>query len=144
MEDIWYSTYMYMYMYGTVHTCTCTVWYSTYMYMYSMVQYIHVHVQYGTVHTCTVWYSTYMYMYMYHVHVWVTRKFPFSVNNDRATEIVFRFCARSVLHNSVFIFAAWAKLFYACAAVKTYVRKAGARKLLIYKELPISKNGDGV
>ena len=25
-----------------------------------------------------------------------------------------------------------------------YVRKAGARKLLISKELPISKNGDGV
>ena len=27
---------------------------------------------------------------------------------------------------------------------KFYVRKAGARKLLISKELPITKNGDGV
>ena len=48
----------------------------------------------------------------------------------------------------VFIFAAWAKLFYARGTVKKtvkrtlYVCKAGARKLLISKELPISKIGD--
>ena len=48
-------------------------------------------------------------------------------------------------------FYAWAKLFYARATVKKppvkrmlYVHKAGARKLLISKELPISKNTDGV
>ena len=60
----------------------------------------------------------------------------------------FRFRTRSVLHISVFIFAAWAKLFYARGMVKKtvkrtlYVRKAGTRKLLISKELPISKNRD--
>ena len=44
------------------------------------------------------------------------------------------------------IFAACAKLFNARGTVKRtfYVHKAGAKKVLISKELPISKNGDGV
>ena len=78
------------------------------------------------------------------------KKFPFSVKRLCNENFAFRFRAHSVLHISVFIFAAWAKLFYTRGTVKKkvkrtlYVRKGGARKLLISKELPISKNGDGV
>ena len=79
------------------------------------------------------------------------KKVPFSVKQRLCNKnFAFRFRARFVLHISVFIFAVWAKLFYARGTVKKtvkrtlYVRKAGARKLLISKELPISKNGDGV
>ena len=54
-------------------------------------------------------------------------------------KFAFRFRARFILHIPVLIFAAWAKLFFARATVKKtvkrtfYVRKAGARKLLISK-----------
>ena len=73
------------------------------------------------------------------------KKYPFFVK-QRPCNKNFAFRVRSVLRISVFIFAAWAKLFYARKTVKRmlYVLKAGARKLLISKELPISKNGDGV
>ena len=77
------------------------------------------------------------------------KKYPFFVKQQPCNGN-FAFRVRSVLHISVFIFAAWAKLFYARKTVKKkvkrmlYVLKAGARKLLISKELPISKNGDGV
>ena len=81
------------------------------------------------------------------------KKFPFSVKQLSCNRnFTFHFRAHFVLHISVFIFAAWAKLFYARGTVKKketvkrtlYVCKAGARKLLISKELPIIKNGDGV
>ena len=83
--------------------------------------------------------------------VWVTKKFLFSVEQRSCNgNFAFRFRACFILHISVFIFAAWAKLFYARAMVKKpvkrmlYVRKAGARKLFISKEVPINKNEDGV
>ena len=47
-----------------------------------------------------------IYIYM----VWVTKKSPFSVNQRPCNgNFAFRFRARSILHISVFIFAAWAK-----------------------------------
>ena len=83
--------------------------------------------------------------------VWVTKKYTFFVKQRPCNgNFALRFRARSVLHISVFIFAAWTKLFYVRGTVKEtvkrtlYVHKAEARKLLIGKELPISKNGDGV
>ena len=44
--------------------------------------------------------------------VWVTKKYPFFVKQRPCNEkFAFRFRACSVLHITVFIFAAWAKLF---------------------------------
>ena len=47
------------------------------------------------------------------------KKFPFSVKQRLCNGIFeFRFRARSIVHISVFIFAAWAKLFYTRGTVK--------------------------
>ena len=44
--------------------------------------------------------------------VWVTKKYPFFIKQRLCNgNFAFRFRARSVLHITVFIFAAWAKLF---------------------------------
>ena len=44
--------------------------------------------------------------------VWVTKKYPFFIKQRPCNgNFAFRFRARSVLHITVFIFAAWAKLF---------------------------------
>ena len=54
----------------------------------------------------------------------VTKKFPFSVKQRPCKgNFAFRFCARSVVHISVFIFAACAKLFYARGTVKKTVKR---------------------
>ena len=51
--------------------------------------------------------------------VWVTKKFPFSVKQQSCNRnFAFHFRAHFVLHISVFIFAAWAKLFYVRATEK--------------------------
>ena len=50
---------------------------------------------------------------------WVTKSTRFFVKQGPCNgNFVFRFRARSVLHISVFIFAAWGKLFYAHGTVK--------------------------
>ena len=78
--------------------------------------------------------------------VWVTKKYTFFVKQRPCNgNFVLRFRARSVLHISVFIFAAWAKLFYVRGTVKEtvkrtlYVHKAEARKLLSVKNYPSVK-----
>ena len=66
--------------------------------------------------------------------VWVTKKFPFFVKQRPCNgNFAFRFCARSVLHISVFIFAVWAKLFYAHGTVK----KNGEKHVVCSVQPPI-------
>ena len=106
-------------------------------------------------YTCT--YVDYIYICTSSVQgnrIWVTKKYPFFVNNNRATEILHSVSVpfRSTYYSVYFccmgkiILSTWNGEQTVKKTVKRtlYVCKAGARKLLISKELPISKNGDGV
>ena len=62
--------------------------------------------------------------------VWVTKSTRFFVKQRPCNgNFAFRFRARSILHITVFIFAAWAKLFYARGTVKK-LRKNGEKNVV--------------
>ena len=143
-------THVHTYTYTHIHiyTYTCThihihTYTNTHVHMYT---YTHTHI-----HTYT---CTHVHIHTYTHTVWVTKKFPFSLKQQPCNgNFAFRFRACSILHNySCVYFCCVGKIILRTwngeqTVKKTvkrtlYVLKAGARKLLISKELPISKNGD--
>ena len=120
-----------LYMFHVYYShCTCFMYTTATVHVSCILQPLYMfHVYYShctcfmyttaTVHVSCILQPLYMFhVYYSHCTVWVTKKNPFFIKQrPRNGNVAFRFRARSVLHITVFIFAAWAKLFKARGTV---------------------------